>query len=192
MELKASELERLQATEEISELEVQLQQTEMLQDELFILKRSLYEAEFEYRRLEPSYQMLSLEYDELKAKKISYMRRLSTTEKVASELENCKRSKVELEEKNFRLEWDLTTKEASCRNNAQLKYELAQMTRENGELRKKKDSLQQENEEYQKKVIALEEKLKQEDVEQEQYIAEECSTSKPAQDDLKLLTGMYK
>ncbi|KAJ1404743.1 NT-type C2 domain [Sesbania bispinosa] len=162
-ELKVSELERLQAREEISELEVQLQKTEMLQDELFILKRSLYEAESEYRRLEASYQILSLEHDELKAKEISYKQRISTTEKVTSELEDCKLSKVELEEKVFRLEWDLTTKEASWRNNAQLKYELAQMTRENGQLHKKKDSLQQENEEYQKKVKALEEKLKQKD-----------------------------
>ncbi|KAJ1435812.1 NT-type C2 domain [Sesbania bispinosa] len=186
-ELKVSELERLQAREEISELEVQLQKTEMLQDELFVLKRSLYEAESEYRRLEASYQILSLEHDELKAKEISYKQRISTTEKVTSELEDCKLSKVELEEKVFRLEWDLATKEASWRNNAQLKYELAQMTRENGQLHKKKDSLQQENEEYQKKVKALEEKLKQKDVKQNQYIAKDCSTSTTTQDGLKLL-----
>lgn len=191
-ELKASELERLQAAEEISELEVQLQKTEMLQDELFTLKRSLYETEFENRRLEASYEMLSLEYDELKAKKISYMRRLSATEKVTSELEDCKRSKVELEEKILRLEWDLTMKEASSRNNAQLRYELAQMTRENDELREKKDSLQQQNQEYQKKVKALDENLKQKGVKQGQYIAKECSTSTTAHDDLKLLTGMNK
>ncbi|XP_029128539.1 coiled-coil domain-containing protein 18-like [Cajanus cajan] len=93
-ELKASELERLQATEEISELEVQLQKTEMLHDEIFIHKRSLYEAEFEYRRLEASYQMLSLERDELKAKNISYIQSISTTEKITSELEDCKRVKI--------------------------------------------------------------------------------------------------
>ena len=79
-ELKASELERLKATEEIYELEVQLQKTKMLQDEIFILKRSLYESEFEFRRLKASYQMLSLECDELKAKNVSYNRRISTTE----------------------------------------------------------------------------------------------------------------
>ncbi|TKY51727.1 Leghemoglobin C2 [Spatholobus suberectus] len=187
-ELKASELERLQATEEISDLEVQLQKTEMLQDEIFILKRSLYEAEFEYRRLEASYQMLSLECDELKAKNISYIRRISTTEKVTSELEDCKRSKIELEEKILRLQWNLTTKEVSCHNNAQLKYEIAQMTRENGELHRKKDSLLQENEEYQNKVKDLEEKLKQKkDVNQDQYDAKDCSTSATALHDLKFL-----
>jgi len=170
VELKDSELERLQATEEISELEVQLQKTVVLQNELFILKKSLYEAEIVYRRLEASYQMLSLEYDVLKAEKVSYMQRVLTTEKITSEFEDCKRSKVELEDKIFRLEWDLTTKEASWRNNAQLKYELAQVTRENGELFKKKDSLQQENKEYQKKVKALEEKLKQKDDKQDQFI----------------------
>ncbi|KAL5069294.1 hypothetical protein RYX36_020181 [Vicia faba] len=146
VELKASELERLQAMEEISQLEVQLQKTEMLQNELFILKRSLCEAEIEYRKLEASYQMLSLEYDMLKAEKVSYMQRLSNTEKITSEFEDCKRSKVELEDKILRLEWNLTTNEASWRDNARLKYELAQVTRENGKLCKKKDSLQQENE----------------------------------------------
>ncbi|KAL5139301.1 hypothetical protein HKD37_10G029258 [Glycine soja] len=187
-ELKASELERLKATEEISELEVQLQKTEMLQDEIFILKRSLYEAEFEFRRLEASYQMLSLECDELKAKNVSYNRRISTTEKVTSELEDCKRSKIELEEKNLRLQWNLTIKEASCHNNAQLKYEVAQMTRENGELHREKDSLQQENEEYKNKVKDLEEKLKQKkDVKQDQYDGKDCSTSTTALHDLKFL-----
>ncbi|XP_061363783.1 uncharacterized protein LOC133307309 [Gastrolobium bilobum] len=187
-ELKASELERLQATEEISELEVQLQKTEMLQDELFVLKRSLYEAEYEYRRLEASYEMLSLEYEELKAKKISYIRRISTIEKVTAELEDCKHSKVELEEKILRLEWNLTTKEASTRNKALLKYELAQMTRANGELLREKDAIQEENEECQKKLKDLEEKLKQEkDVTQDQHNAKDCSTSTTSQDDLKLL-----
>jgi hypothetical protein len=161
VELKVSELERLQATEEISELEVQLLKTEVLQNENFILKKSLYEAENEYRRLEASYQILSLEYDVMKAEKVSCMQRLLATEKVTSELDDCKLSKVELEDKIFQLEWNLTTKEASWRNNARLKYELAQATKENGELCKKKDSLQQENEDYQKKVKTLEEKLKQ-------------------------------
>jgi hypothetical protein len=180
VELKVSELERLQATEEISELEVQLLKTEVLQNENFILKKSLYEAENEYRRLEASYQILSLEYDVMKAEKVSCMQRLLATEKVTSELDDCKLSKVELEDKIFQLEWNLTTKEASWRNNARLKYELAQVTKQNGELCKKKDSLQQENEDYQKKVKTLEEKLRP------IYIDKKCSNSATAQDDFKL------
>ncbi|KAK7391512.1 hypothetical protein VNO78_19928 [Psophocarpus tetragonolobus] len=187
-ELKTSELERLQAIEEISDLEVQLQTTEMLKDEIFILKRSLYEAEFEFRRLETSYQMLSLECDELRAKNTSYVQRISFTEKITLELEDCKRSKIELEEKISKLQWNLTTKEASCHNNAQLKYEIAQMTRENGELHRKKDSLQQENEEYKNKVKKLEEKLKhKKDIEKDQYAAKDCSTSTTALHDLNFL-----
>ncbi|KAK7356425.1 hypothetical protein VNO80_15696 [Phaseolus coccineus] len=184
-ELKASELERLQATEEIFELEVQLQKTEMLQDEIFILKRSLYEAEFEFRRLEASYQTLSLEFEELKTKNLSYIRRISTTEKVTSELEDCKRSKIELEEKILRLQWNLKTKEASCLNNAQLKYEIAEMTKDNAELHRKKDFLQQENEEYKNRVKDFEERLKQKkDVKEDQYDAKDCSTSTTALHDL--------
>ncbi|XP_027364645.1 synaptonemal complex protein 1-like [Abrus precatorius] len=188
VQLKASELERLQAKEEISEIEVQLQKTEMLQNEIFILKRSLYEAEFEYRKLEASYQTVSLECDELKAKQISYIQRIQMTAKVTSELEDCKLTKIELEEKILRLQWDLTTKEASCSNNAQLKYELAQMTKENSELYRKKDSLQQENEDYKNRVKALEEnpKLKK-GVKQDQYHAKDCTSSTPFLHDLKFL-----
>ncbi|XP_052731516.1 uncharacterized protein LOC108321955 isoform X1 [Vigna angularis] len=189
-ELKASELERLQATEEIFELEVQLQKTEMLQDEIFILKRSLYEAEFEFRRLEASYQTLSLEFEELKAKNASYIGRISTTEKVTSELEDCKRSKIEFEEQILRLQWNLKTKEASCINKAQLKYEISQMTKDNAELHRKKDFLQQENEEYKNKVKDLEERLKQKkDVKEDHYDAKDCSTSTTAIHDLNIFTG---
>ncbi|KAK7278624.1 hypothetical protein RJT34_23657 [Clitoria ternatea] len=188
VELKACEFGRLQATEEISELQVQLQRTEMLQDEIFILKRSLYEAEFEHTRLEASYQMLSLECDELKAMKMSYIKRISMTEKVTSELEDYKLGKIELEEKISQLQWDLTTKEASWRNNAQLKYELVQMARENGELHNKKDSLQKENEEYKSKVKDLEDKLKQKkDAKQGQYNSKDCSTSTASLHDLTFL-----
>ncbi|WVY96264.1 hypothetical protein V8G54_028415 [Vigna mungo] len=188
-ELKASELERLQATEEIFELEVQLQKTEMLQDEIFILKRSLYEAEFEFRRLEASYQTLSLESEELKAKNASYIGRISTTEKVTSELEDCKRSKIEFEEQILRLQWNLKTKEASRLNNAQLKYEIAQMTKDNAELHRKKDFLQQENEEYKNKVKDLEQRLKQKkNVKEDHYDAKDCSASTTALHDLNIFT----
>ncbi|KAK7268485.1 hypothetical protein RIF29_21184 [Crotalaria pallida] len=188
VELKTSELERLQATEETSILEVQLQKTEMLQNEVFVLKRSLNEAELEYRRLEASNQILSLEHEELKAEKLSYVQKISTIEKITSELEDSKLSKVQLEEKIVQLEWDLIPKEASCRNNAQLRYDLAQMKKENSELHKQKDSLEAENEEYQKKVKALEEKLKQkEEVKHDQHDAKDSSTSTIAQDNLKLL-----
>ncbi|CAL0299795.1 unnamed protein product [Lupinus luteus] len=188
VELKTSELERLQATEEISILEVHTKKTEMLRDEICVLKRLLNEAELECRRMEASYQMLSLEHEELKAEKLSNVRKISSIEKVTSELGDCRLSKVELEEKIVQLEWDLTTKEASCHNNVQLRYDLAQMRKANGELHRKKDSLQAENEEYQKKVRALEQKLKQkEEVKHPQHNAQDSSTSTIAQDDLKLL-----
>ncbi|KAE9619250.1 hypothetical protein Lalb_Chr02g0151131 [Lupinus albus] len=188
VELKTSELERLQATEEISILEVQTKKTEMLRDEIFVLKRSLNEAELECRRMEASYQMLSLDHEELKAEKLSNVRKVSSIEKVTSELKDCRHSKVELEEKIVQLEWHLTTKEASCHNNVQLRYDLAQMKKANGELHRKKDSFQAKNEEYQKKVRALEQKLKQkEEVIHHQHNAKDSSSSTIAQHDLKLL-----
>ena len=96
--------------------------------------------------------------------------------------------KLSLRKKNLRLEWDLSTKEASCHNNAELRNELAKIRRANVELRRKKDSLQEENEEFQKKVKALEEKLKQKkDIKQDQHNTKDSSTYTTAQYDLKLL-----
>ncbi|XP_019426777.1 PREDICTED: interaptin-like isoform X1 [Lupinus angustifolius] len=186
VELKTSELERLQATEENSILEVQTKKTEMLRDEIFVLNRSLNEAELECRKMEASYQMLSLEHEGLKAEKLSTVRKISSIEKVTSELKDCRLSKVELEEKIVQLEWDLTTKEASCHNNVQLRYDLAQMKKTNAELHRKIAFLQAENEEYQ--IGAIEQKLNQkEEVKHHQHNTKDSSTSTIAQGDLKLL-----
>lgn len=161
LKLKASEYEKLQLTEEISSLKVQLERTALLQDEVLSLKKSLNEAKFEKERLEASFQMISGDYEELKAERTSLMRKISSSQLAVTELEDCKRKKVALQEKVLRLEGDLTAIEAIGSQEAALKNELAQIRRENSQFHRRIKNLEKEKEDYLRRAQALEEELNQ-------------------------------
>ncbi|XVE75469.1 hypothetical protein DITRI_Ditri12bG0096100 [Diplodiscus trichospermus] len=161
LKLKASEYENQQLAEEISSLKIQLQKTALFQDEIIALKKTVSEAKFENERLEASFQMLSRDNEELKVERTLLLQKISNSQQAVSELDDCRRRKVALEERVLRMQGDLTAREALGTQEATLKNELAQIRRENSQVQRKLKYLEQEKEECLKKARGLEEELKQ-------------------------------
>ncbi|KAJ8765901.1 hypothetical protein K2173_020417 [Erythroxylum novogranatense] len=169
LKLKTSEYQRLKLTDEISNLKLQLEKTVVLQDEILALKGSLSEAKFENKKLEGSLQSLSGDYEAQKTQKFQLELKLIDMQKALSELEDCKRSKVVLEEKVLRLEGDLTAREALGAADAELKNELARVKRANNELQRRIRHLEEEKQESRKRAQAFaEEPTDRKEVKQDQ------------------------
>ncbi|KAL8171021.1 hypothetical protein V2J09_022825 [Rumex salicifolius] len=148
VKLKASEYEKLQLSEEISVLRDQLRKTSQLQDEVVSLKNSLNEAKFENEKLNASFDLMFGDHAQLKSEKVSLAQKICNAEKAISELEDCKRGKIALQEKVLRLEGDLNAREALCAQDAELKLELSRVKRSNNELQRKLKHLKDDRDEY--------------------------------------------
>ncbi|KAK9168524.1 hypothetical protein Syun_000664 [Stephania yunnanensis] len=190
LQLTACQYERQQLMEETASLKVQLQKIPQLQDDIVTLKNSLSETSFEKDRLEASLQLLSGDCEDLKTQRDSCAEKLSSLQKSVSEIEDCRRSRIALEEKILRLEGDLTVKEALCAQDAELKNELSRIKRANSQFQRKLHSLEEEKNECVKKVNALEEELKLHKEERKHhYKSDSRSPSVPESDAENLSNG---
>ncbi|XP_059666011.1 uncharacterized protein LOC132311882 isoform X2 [Cornus florida] len=176
--LKSSEYERLQLAEEISNLKIQLQKIPLLQDKVLALKSSLNETTFDNDRLRTSLQMVSGDYEKLMVERNLFVQKFSSMQKATSELEDCRRNKIALEEKILRLEGDLTAREALCAQDAELKNEFGRIRRVNSQFQRKINFLEEEKEEWLKRAQALEEELKEKKEVKQDHI-EYCSNQIP-------------
>ncbi|CAN1238679.1 hypothetical protein LINGRAPRIM_LOCUS2159 [Linum grandiflorum] len=161
LKLKAAEYEKLQVAEEISSLEGQMRKTTLLQEENLALKKSLNEVKFENQRLQASLEILSEDYEGVKNEKMVAAQKISNMEKALMELEECKRSKASLEEKVFRIELDLTAREAQGGQDAELKNELARVKITNSGLFRRIRHLEEEKQQHLTQVQTLDKALKQ-------------------------------
>lgn len=135
--LKSSEYERQNLAEEVSCLKVQLQSSEVLQDEVFALRRSFHAEKTKRQKLEASFSTFSGDYEELKAKRVSDIQRISDMQKAMTELDDSKHSEAVLEEKITQMEWDLAAREALRLQISEQKTELGRIKRMNSEFQRR-------------------------------------------------------
>ncbi|XP_076952938.1 uncharacterized protein LOC143626883 [Bidens hawaiensis] len=147
LKLTISEYERQQLIEEAANLKEKLNKTLKLENELLDYKQKLDTLKAEKNNLEAFLRSVSTSFEELKAERIS-------------EYEDCKRQKNALEEKVTRLEGDLTVKNASRSQDADMKNEISRIKSANLLYQLKIQQLEGEKNECLKKFNALEEDLK--------------------------------
>nr|BAJ90692.1 predicted protein [Hordeum vulgare subsp. vulgare] len=144
LKLKASDYERQQMMEEISDLKLQVQKITSLQDEVSKLRISLDETKFEKGKLKALLESVTEECEELKAQKAMLTDKVSDMQETLENGEEEKRSRISMQAKLVRLESDLSASEASHVHEAELKNELSRIRRSNSEYQRKIQSLEQE------------------------------------------------
>ncbi|KAI9086350.1 hypothetical protein K1719_031804 [Acacia pycnantha] len=158
--LKVTEYEKQQLVEESENLKIQLLQIEGFENEIMALRNKLSSTNSEKERLEASLCLTSESCENLKAEKNSLAAKILTLEKAASELEDCRRSRVSLEEKLMQMESDLKEKETISAQEAEKKNELSHVKRINRHYQQTIRKLDKEKDEFKTKAQALEEELK--------------------------------
>ncbi|KAC9936426.1 hypothetical protein E3N88_45055 [Mikania micrantha] len=152
LKLTISEYERQQLIEESADLKDKLHKTLNLENELLDYKQKLDKLKSEKSNLEAALHSVSSSFEELKAEKMSFAEKIS-------EYEDCKHQRSALEEKLIRLEGDLTIKNASSSQDADMKNEISRIKSANLQYQLKIQQLEREKGEFLKKFSALEEDL---------------------------------
>ncbi|GKA15782.1 A-kinase anchor protein 9-like protein [Tanacetum coccineum] len=148
LKLTVSEYERQQLIQEAASLKDKMHKTLNLENEVFDYKRKLDKLKGEKSNLEASLRLVSSSNEELQAEKISFAKKMS-------EYENCKNEKSALEEKLIRLESDITAKNTSRSNDADIKNEISRIKSANLKHQLKIQQLEGEKNECLKKMEDL-------------------------------------
>lgn len=136
--LTVSEYERQQLIEEAANLK----------DELLNYKKKLEKLQNEKSNLEASLHSVSNSFEELKAEKMTFFNKMA-------EFEECKIQRDTLEETLLRLEGDLTAKNASSLQDADMKNEISRIKSANLQHQLKIQQLEAEKNECLKKMEDL-------------------------------------
>ncbi|XP_050380355.1 uncharacterized protein LOC126797699 [Argentina anserina] len=141
-------------------LDSQLEKLNHCEGELLAIKTALEATKLEKEKLEELLDSVSEEYEYMKAEKNSFLEKISTLDRVLSELEDCKHDRAVLERKVLHMQGDLIVKEALCAQDAELKNELYQFRRANEQYQQKLQLLEEEKNECQRRSQSLEQELK--------------------------------
>ncbi|XP_038689206.1 myosin heavy chain, cardiac muscle isoform-like [Tripterygium wilfordii] len=160
LKLTVCEYERQQLLEESSNLKMQLLKVAHHEDKVLTFTKKLNASKSEKDKLEAALNQISGECEELKLEKNSLVDKISTLQEAVAELEDCKKSRITLEEKLLEMADDLAATETFCAQDAKLKNELSLIKRENDKFQQKIQLLEEEKFESIAKAQALEEELK--------------------------------
>ncbi|KAM4078466.1 hypothetical protein ACB094_09G039700 [Castanea mollissima] len=160
LKLTVTENEQQQLVEESKSFKVQLQTMAHLNDEVLVFKNELDATKFEKKKLETSLHLISEEHEDLKAENNLLVEKISVLQKAVSELEDCDRTRVILEEKLLQMEGNLKAKEALSVQETEPKNELSHIRKANRQYQRKVQLLEEEKDQFVTKVQALEEELK--------------------------------
>ncbi|XP_016493798.2 uncharacterized protein LOC107813099 [Nicotiana tabacum] len=169
LQLTLSRYEHQKLHEESANLKCQLQKTKELQEDVDYLKSELKECRSEKEKLEASQNIISVDYEKMKAEKASSAGKISDFQKILAELENSNKNRICLEQKLEQMESDLTEKEKFCAQVAGLKNELSETKRENDQYQQKIHKMKEEKDNFLRKVQALEAEVKMMEEEKKLY-----------------------
>ncbi|KAF7818695.1 golgin subfamily B member 1-like [Senna tora] len=172
--------------EETENLKIQLQQIEKFENEIIALRNELISTNSEKEKLEASLSVTSELCEDLKAEKNSFAAKILTLETAVSELEDCRRSRVSLEERLAQVESDMKAKEALLSQEAEQKSEISRIKRLNRHYQHTIRLLEQKKVEFQTKAQALEEELKLSKEQKRNQVSVINRKALPIHEDLKV------
>ncbi|XP_030453698.1 uncharacterized protein LOC115675243 [Syzygium oleosum] len=159
LRLTVCEYDRQRLMDESTNMKAHLQNFENLRDQLLALKNELTVTKYDKEEASASLRLVSKECTDLKAEKNVLVKKISTLQELVNDLEDCRQSKVILEEKLQCTEGELMAKQAQCDEAVEVKNELNQIRREHKHYQRMTQQLEEQKDEYLRRARASEEEL---------------------------------